>query len=315
MGVACFYHKSEQAVAQCKKCGKGICRICYDRYAKKDSEYAGLCKDCILEAGIKCKDHPTKQAVAFCDKCGKSICKDCYDTYGTAINTNAAGCFECTRDSLDSVIKDDVAGFIDKAQRKQKLTVIGGLTGGILFSVIFGLGIVMSGERNIADIIPSVAFGFIGGGLAIVGLMTVWGAICSIKIAMDKTWSHGVEPSNVTEKGLGVILVFPKTIIKAGIVIVFAPFVAINRFSQRAKQIKQAKKAMTTGNHTIQEMKDYYTYTIVSEQGDKLLENSYAQSVLKNGEQATLAELRKKIAAIISTAHDYHELRLKLAEQ
>ena len=44
----CYHHPSQDAVATCRGCGKGICRDCYDVYGVTSGEYAGkaLCYDC-----------------------------------------------------------------------------------------------------------------------------------------------------------------------------------------------------------------------------------------------------------------------------
>jgi len=44
----CFHHPSQDAVATCRGCGKGICKDCYDVYGVSSGEYAGqaLCYDC-----------------------------------------------------------------------------------------------------------------------------------------------------------------------------------------------------------------------------------------------------------------------------
>ena len=47
-GPACYYHKDEPAVARCARCGKYICKDCFDNYGVSSGEYAGkaLCYDC-----------------------------------------------------------------------------------------------------------------------------------------------------------------------------------------------------------------------------------------------------------------------------
>lgn len=47
-GPACYYHHDEPAVAKCARCGKYICRDCFDNYKVSGGEYAGkaLCYDC-----------------------------------------------------------------------------------------------------------------------------------------------------------------------------------------------------------------------------------------------------------------------------
>jgi len=44
----CYHHPSQDAVATCRGCGKGICKDCYDVYGVSSGEYAGqaLCYDC-----------------------------------------------------------------------------------------------------------------------------------------------------------------------------------------------------------------------------------------------------------------------------
>lgn len=47
-GPACYYHKDEPAVAKCARCGKYICKDCFDNYGVSSGQYAGkaLCYDC-----------------------------------------------------------------------------------------------------------------------------------------------------------------------------------------------------------------------------------------------------------------------------
>ena len=47
-GPACYYHNDEPAVAKCAKCGKYICKDCFDNYGVSIGNYAGkaLCYDC-----------------------------------------------------------------------------------------------------------------------------------------------------------------------------------------------------------------------------------------------------------------------------
>ena len=48
-GMACYHHPSQQAVAQCSQCGKGICRDCYDSYGAGMGAGKALCFDCTEE--------------------------------------------------------------------------------------------------------------------------------------------------------------------------------------------------------------------------------------------------------------------------
>lgn len=50
-GPVCHYHMGETAVAQCARCGKYICKDCFDNYGVNDGQYQGkaLCYDCCRE--------------------------------------------------------------------------------------------------------------------------------------------------------------------------------------------------------------------------------------------------------------------------
>ena len=50
-GPACHYHRDEPAVAKCARCGKYICKDCFDNYGVTSGDYAGqaLCYDCCQE--------------------------------------------------------------------------------------------------------------------------------------------------------------------------------------------------------------------------------------------------------------------------
>jgi len=46
--MKCYHHPSKDAVAQCRACGKSICKDCFDDYGVSTGEYAdqALCYDC-----------------------------------------------------------------------------------------------------------------------------------------------------------------------------------------------------------------------------------------------------------------------------
>ena len=47
--MGCYHHPSQQAVATCRECGKGICRDCYDSYGAGMGAGKALCFDCTEE--------------------------------------------------------------------------------------------------------------------------------------------------------------------------------------------------------------------------------------------------------------------------
>jgi len=50
-GMGCYDHPSQLAVANCRKCGKGLCKDCFDVYGVSSGEYAGqaLCYHCTTQ--------------------------------------------------------------------------------------------------------------------------------------------------------------------------------------------------------------------------------------------------------------------------
>ena len=47
-GPCCYYHSDDAAVARCARCGKNLCKDCFDSYGVSSGQYAGkaLCYDC-----------------------------------------------------------------------------------------------------------------------------------------------------------------------------------------------------------------------------------------------------------------------------
>jgi hypothetical protein len=46
---ACYHHPSQKSVANCRECGKGLCRDCYDSYGAGMGAGKALCFDCTEE--------------------------------------------------------------------------------------------------------------------------------------------------------------------------------------------------------------------------------------------------------------------------
>jgi len=83
------------------------------------------------------------------------------------------------------------------------------------------------------------------------------------------------------------------------------PFITIYRLIKKIRQIGQANRIIESDAQILQEMRDYFEYTLVMErsagvdlstlasQGSELYDNSYAQTVLQKGEKVAQTELRK----------------------
>jgi hypothetical protein len=92
--------------------------------------------------------------------------------------------------------------------------------------------------------------------------------------------------------------------------IIVAPIVTIYRFVTRTRNMKLAEEIVAGEIETLQMMEDYMAHTqalashkgvdlaSLASQGSELYNNSYTQRVLKQGEQAAQAELRRGVVQI-----------------
>ena len=93
-----------------------------------------------------------------------------------------------------------------------------------------------------------------------------------------------------------------------------SPINAVLRFTRRHQLLKQFDKIIASDSQSLQQMRDYFTYTQTMErnqgiglaalvaQGSELSDNSYARAVLSNGEQAAWNQLRKSVTKIAENA-------------
>jgi hypothetical protein len=89
------------------------------------------------------------------------------------------------------------------------------------------------------------------------------------------------------------------------IMIIVSPIMSIVRFVKRINQIKQCDAILAEDAQILQNMRDYFEYTLTMEksggvsldslvsQGGQLFENTYARSVASKGEAAAQSELRQ----------------------
>jgi len=241
----------------------------------------GLCQDCVLAVGIECANHPSRQAVALCRGCGKGICQDCYDHF--CDNSGTALCYQC---AVDAVKEHAAEGEKWKEMTKKERTwmIVGGIFG-LLVGSVMGAG---SGE--VGGFLAGAFFGTAIGG----SLGTILTAFFGIMASMGDSRS---------DEGAALGCAF--SLIALAFMCAFAPIITIYRYVKRNNEIKTFEEIIAADNRTLQEMRDYFAYTQAMEQrpginlatlaaqGSELYSNTYAQSVLKNGEQAAQAELRR----------------------
>lgn len=286
--LGCYYHQSTKAVAQCKRCGKGICKNCLDRLSKSDEKYVGLCQDCIFEVGIECCHHPSKRAVALCGNCGRGICKECYDIYG---DSETILCYDCTVELVKEHLAD-ITAFKERV-RKSHITM---LVLACIGAVIGLTSCIESGEAGV--IIAGLIFGTaIGASLGTI-LQDIWLSLLTA-LGMLKEKGGLLSDEGMSSFGWGLVFGLIRTVF----MLLVSPIIAAYQCVKRARQMKQAEIIITSDEYILRKMKDYFEYTLVmekkdgvdlatlAEQGSELFDNTYVQSILKNGEKAAQSEL------------------------
>jgi HAMP domain-containing protein len=274
-GMGCYFHPDEQSVAQCIKCGKGICRNCVDNYGKASNKYTGLCRDCILEAGIECKDHPSKRAEIYCEKCGEPICEDCY--------VRLKFCYKCTTEGLNN----EIAAYKDRGKiEKGKVILVAVFS---VIGLIIGLAFAADAKASTTGWLTSIwLFLGIGG---------------NFRVALSEFPSMYRASQKNAESFWGALgMTFAMAIFFLILKSLAGPIIPILRIREYVENMKTAKTTVADDTDMLEKLADYYSYTqyiekhgeIVDlaklvEQGGPLYNNAYANAVL-NGKQETYME-------------------------
>jgi hypothetical protein len=277
----------------CGRCGTkvvgGFCESCGTPTGVTPQSYGGN------SGQMGCYHHPSQQAVTHCRGCGKAICEDCFQTYGVSDGEyeGEALCYDCTC----ALVAENVTYFehFKKRVKRSRVTMIVFAIIGLIMG--FGSGI----EWGVGE-----AFLYGGFGAAIgASLGTILGDVwLSFKVAVSMGWAD----KSMSSFGWG--LVFGG--VRALFMMFVSPIIAIYQFVKRTNQIKRAEKIIESDSHALQEMRDYYAYTQVMERnastgidlaamassGGELFNNSYANSVMQNGEQKAQAGLRQSVVSI-----------------
>ena len=219
-----------------------------------------------MASGMACYHHPSQRAVAQCRVCGNGICQDCYDVYGVTSGEYAgkALCYDCTSQLVaENVV--DIDAFRARVKRERIFIIVGAVLGALVGIAGGGGGVIIGAG--------------IGGSL--------WTIVKTLISALnDESW-----------------------IVAIGVIIV-SPIITIYRFISRFRQERQCREIISSDSYVLREMRDYFEYTQVMEQNDaidlskladkggELYDNSYAQSVITNGESAAQAELRRGVIQI-----------------
>jgi hypothetical protein len=245
--------------------------------------------------GMVCYHHQSKPAVAQCAECGKGICKDCYDMYG---DSKTALCFNCTENSVKEHASDIMA-FREQVKRNRTKMIAGGVIGGI-FLVILGI---ISAVGTMSD----MGGGFVGVLAFIVAvlIMLVLGVLVGFGFGGSAGTIFGFIWRFPIDGFMKFIILFMSLPLTMGVLAVVGPIITLVRFFKQKKQMAQADEIIADDERILQEMRDYFAYTQAMErstgvdlakladQGGELFNNTYAKSVIKDGEKAAQARLRQ----------------------
>ena len=241
--------------------------------------------------GAVCFHHPNEPAAAQCARCGKYICKDCVEAYSVSAGEYAGQClcFDCCEELVASNVEE-----LTKNKKKIKAQFILSLVG---MGIGFILGIIV-GIEDKAGFFTCLLTGIIFG---LIGAMF----LSTIKATLSITWESikaGFESGFIA----GLIAFF----VGMFILIIRIIFLSIKRTIYFIRYLKETSGFIESDSAALQQMRDYMEYTLVRSnnkgvdletlmnEDSQLYNNSYAQSVLNNGEAAADATLREATTRI-----------------
>ena len=241
--------------------------------------------------GPVCFHHPTEPAVAQCARCGKYICKDCAEAYSVSAGEYAGKClcYDCCQELVAANVADLNAN-LKKIKGQFILRIIG-----MVIGFIYGLAAGISSGSILGALVTALICACIGG--VFLSALKAFGSLTweAIKIALQGQF--------------GILTVF--SIIFQIIVIIFKFIAAtvINTFYY-INYIRETQGFIESDSAALEQMRSYMEYTLVRNQnkgvdletlmneGSELYNNSYAQAVRDQGEEAADAALRQATTMI-----------------
>lgn len=239
-----------------------------------------------------CHFHKHEPAVDNCARCGKPICKDCSESY-RVVNDEFEGkplCYECCAE----LVKDNVR-LLKRNKRKILFnfifTIIGMLFGlfvGTRFTTGADAGDIPGGYKAFIIIISI----FIGGCL--------WTFI--------KGWARRMFGKKGDE--FSWIRFFVGLIIGFFIEAILSIFRTIAKIVNHIRYLVRTSKLIKSDAQAVKEITDYFNYTMVMDQNagadlstlvgenGALRNNSFARTVLENGEIAAAENVRNCVTSI-----------------
>lgn len=241
--------------------------------------------------GPVCYHHPTEPAVAQCARCGKYICKDCAEAYGVTSGDYAGQClcYDCCQQLVSENVADLNAN-LKKIKGQFILQIIG-----MVIGFIYGIG-------------AGISSGDIGGGF-VAGLICacIGGVFLSaLKAFGSLTW----EAIKIAFQGQFGILTILSIIVQIIVIVFKCIWVTVSNTFYYINYIRKTQGFIESDSAALDQMRAYMEYTLVRNQnkgvdletlmneGSELYNNSYAQAVRDQGEEAADAALRQATTMI-----------------
>ncbi len=241
--------------------------------------------------GPACFHHPNEPAAARCARCGKYVCRDCAEAY-TVIDgeyANQSLCFDC----CEQIVTENVSELTrnkNKVKGQFILQIIGMVIGFIL-----GMS-------------AGVESGDIGGGF-VTGLIfaCIGGVFLSaVKAYFSLMW----EALKIALSGNFGIITIISLLFHLVILVIKCIWVTLSQTIRYIIYLRRTSGFIESDTQALQQMRDYMEYTLVRSnnkgvdletlmnEGSELYNNSYAQAVRANGEEAADAALRQATTQI-----------------
>lgn len=240
--------------------------------------------------GPVCYHHTSEPAVARCARCGKYICKDCAEAYGVTSGEYAGKhlCYDC----CEQIVADNVAELTaNKAKIKGQfiLQIVGMVIG---FIVGFGAGI---GSDFGTALLAGFIYACIGGVF-----------LSAVKAFFSLAW----DAIKIAFAGQFGVLTILSIIFNLLVITVKCIWVTVTNTIYYITYLKKTQGFIESDTEALNQMRAYMEYTLVRNnnkgvdledlmnEGSELYNNSYAQAVRANGEEAADAALRQATTMI-----------------
>lgn len=228
--------------------------------------------------------------MASCARCGKAVCHDCADAYGVSAGDYAGKvlCYDCARE----LVAENVQALQDNKRKITTtfvMTIIGMIAGAIFAISMYA----SSGGPAGAMILPVLLFMAIGG--------SFWTFI--------KGWARRIGGA-ISGGGLNWVSFAIGAVIGGVIEEILSIYNTIKKVIYCVTYLKKTSGFIEEDTQALQRMQDYMEYTLVRNQnrgvdletlmgqGSALYNNSFAQSVKANGEEAAEQMLRRSTTTI-----------------